>query len=238
MKRFVFCLIFFGTACTSTQISKTISETSRVMDVGMAPTTEQVAAGLKEALIKGIRVGSERVSQTDGFFKNPQIKIPFPPDVKKVEDRLRQIGLGNEVDRFVETMNHGAENAAKEAAPIFVNAIEQMTFDDAWGILKGQPDAATQYLRRTTSSQLRARFKPVIQDALNKVEATKYYGDIINTYNKVPFVQKVNPDLDEYATDLAMQGLFVMIAEEEKKIRENPIERTTDLLKKVFEYQK
>jgi hypothetical protein len=135
-------------------------------------------------------------------------------------------------------MNHGAENAAKEAAPIFVNAIEQMTFDDAWGILKGQPDAATQYLRRTTSSQLRARFKPVIQDALNKVEATKYYGDIINTYNKVPFVQKVNPDLDEYATDLAMQGLFVMIAEEEKKIRENPIERTTDLLKKVFEYQK
>lgn len=163
--------------------------------------------------------------------------IPFPPDVKKVEDKLRQIGLGNQVDRFVMTLNRGAEDAAAQAKPIFVNAVRAMTIEDAWAILKGEPDAATQYLKRTTSGQLREKFKPVIQQSLDKVEATKYYGDVINTYNKIPFVEKVNPDLNAYATEMAMQGLFSMIAVEEKKIRENPVERTTELLKKVFSQQ-
>ncbi len=239
MKKLLVVLFVLSSACSSTQVTQAITEATKVLEgQSTAPTTEQVAAGLKEALVKGISVGADQVSQADGFFRNPQIKIPFPPDVRKVEDRLRQIGMGAEVDRFVETLNHGAENAAKEAKPIFINAIQQMTFEDAWGILKGSEDAATQYLKRTTSSQLKAKFKPVIQNSLNQVQATKYYGDIVTTYNKIPFVDKVNPDLNEYATDLAMQGLFVMIAAEEKKIRENPIERTTDLLKKVFEYQK
>src|SRR5690606_35735735 len=151
-------------------------------------------------------------------FKNPEIKIPFPPEVKKVEDRLRQIGLGGEVDKFVMTLNRGAEDAAKEAKPIFISAIRSMTIQDAWGILKGEDDAATQYLRRTTGEQLAQKFKPVIQQSLSKVNATRYYGDIVNTYNRIPLVEKVNPDLDDYATGKAIDGLFVMIAKEEKRI--------------------
>ncbi|HWA34142.1 MAG TPA: DUF4197 domain-containing protein [Cyclobacteriaceae bacterium] len=238
MKKTLLVLSLLACGCSSSQITQAISEASKVMEGQPAPTTDQVAAGLKEALVKGISNGAENVSKTNGYFNNPQIKIPFPPDIRKVEDRLRQIGLGKEVDRFVETLNHGAENAAREAKPIFISAIQQMTFDDAWGILKGQQDAATQYLKKTTTPQLKAKFKPVIQNALDQVEATRYYSDIVTTYNRIPFVEKVNPDLNEYATDLAMQGLFVMIAQEEKKIRENPLERTSDLLKRVFEYQK
>ena len=193
-----------------------------------------MANGLKEALIKGISNGSDIVSQLDGYFKNPEIKIPFPPDVKKVEDRLRQIGLGSEVDKFVMTLNRGAEDAAKEAKPIFIAAIRQMTIQDAWGILKGEPDAATQYLKRTTSVLLKDKFKPVIKNSLQKVNATKYYSDIVTRYNQIPMVQKVNPELDDYATDKAIEGLFLMIAKEEKNIRANPAARTTELLKRVF----
>jgi Protein of unknown function (DUF4197) len=230
-------IIFFLVACmacTSAQINQAISDANKMTGGEKPPTTAEVGEGLKEALINGISKGSDLVSQMDGYFKNPEIKIPFPPDVKKVEDRLRQIGFGGEVDKFVMTLNRGAEDAAKEAKPIFIAAIKQMTIDDAWSILKGDPDAATQYLKRTTSTQLKEKFKPVIQASLNKVNATKYYGDIINKYNSIPLVQKVNPDLNDYATDLAMQGLFTMIAKEEKNIREDPLARTTALLKKVF----
>ena len=201
-------------------------------------TTAEVAEGLKEALIQGISNGSDMASQVDGYFKNPEIKIPFPPEVKKVEDKLRQIGLGNEVDKFVMTLNRGAEDAAREAKPIFISAIKAMTIQDAWGILKGEQDAATQYLKRTTTPQLKEKFKPVIQNSLNKVSATKYYGDIVNTYNKVPFTDDVNPNLDDYATDKAIEGLFTLIAREEINIRQDPVARTTELLKKVFGAQK
>ncbi|MFM8834711.1 MAG: DUF4197 domain-containing protein, partial [Cytophagales bacterium] len=125
-----------------------------------------------------------------------------------------------------------------EAKPIFIAAIRQMTIEDAWGILKGQPDAATQYLKRTTTAQLKEKFKPVVQNSLNQVNATKYYGDIVNNYNKIPFIEKVNPDLNEYATDMAIQGLFTMIAKEELNIRKDPVARTTELLKRVFGSQK
>ena len=221
-------------ACTSAQINQAISDANKAVNGEKPLTTAEVGAGLKEALINGISKGSDLVSQIDGYFGNPEIKIPFPPDVKKVEDLLRQIGLGGEVDKFVMTLNRGAEDAAKEAKPIFIAAIKQMTIDDAWAILRGEPDAATQFLKRTTSAQLKEKFKPVIQTSLDKVNATKYYSDIINKYNSIPFVQKVNPDLNDYATDLAMQGLFTMIAKEEKNIRQDPLARTTELLKRVF----
>jgi hypothetical protein len=238
MKRlFIFVAIMLG-ACTAAQINQTIGDVNKTLGSGEPLTTGEVAEGLKEALIKGISNGSDIVSQLDGYFKNPEIKIPFPPDVKKVEDKLRQIGLGNEVDKFVMTLNRGAEDAAKEAKPIFITAIRSMTIQDAWSILKGENDAATQYLKRTTSAQLKEKFKPVIQNSLNKVQATRYYSDIVTRYNQIPFVQKVNPDLDDYATDKAIEGLFIMIAKEEKNIRENPIARTTELLKKVFGAQK
>lgn len=229
--------ILFG-ACTSAQINQTISDVNKAVGAETPLTTAEVAEGLKEALIKGISTGSDLASQVDGYFKNPEIKIPFPPEVKKVEDKLRQIGLGNEVDKFVMTLNRGAEDAAKEAKPIFITAIKSMTIQDAWGILKGEQDAATQYLKRTTTPQLKEKFKPVIQNSLNKVSATKYYGDIVNTYNKIPFTDDVNPNLDDYATDKAIEGLFTLIAREEKNIRQDPVARTTELLKKVFGAQK
>lgn len=234
MAKFYFFVILLLTGCTAAQINQAISSANNTLSGETPLTTADVAEGLKEALIKGISNGSDVASQVDGYFKNEAIKILFPPDVKKVEEKLRQIGLGNEVDKFVLTLNRGAEDAAKEAKPIFITAIKSMTIEDAWGILKGDQDAATQYLKRTTSAQLKEKFRPVIQNSLDKVSATKYYGDLVGTYNKIPFVDKVNPDLNDYATDKAIEGLFVMVAREEKEIRENPVARTTDLLKRVF----
>jgi hypothetical protein len=239
MRKIAFIYLLLLSACTSAQVSQTISEVNKVLtEDQQTPTTSEVGEGLKEALVKGISNGADLASALDGYFKNPRIKIPFPPEVKKVEDKLRQIGLGSEVDRFVLTLNRGAEDAAKEAKPIFVTAIKSMTIQDAWAILRGNETAATDYLKRVTSDQLRAKFKPVIANSLNKVNATKYYSDLVNTYNRIPLVQKVNPDLNEYATTKAMDGLFLLISDEEKKIRKDPVARTTELLKKVFGAQK
>lgn len=224
-------------ACTSAQINQALEDVNKTL--GDKPlTTGEVAEGLKEALVKGISTGSDLVSITDGYFKNAEIKIPFPPEVRKVEDAMRKIGLGSEVDKFVMTLNRGAEDAAKEAKPIFIAAIRSMTIQDAWSILRGEENAATEYLKRTTSPLLKEKFKPVIQSSLNKVNATKYYGEIVSRYNQIPFVEKVNPNLDDYATDKAIEGLFVMIAKEEKNIRQDPVARTTELLKRVFGYKK
>jgi hypothetical protein len=234
MKKICIVSVLLMMSCTTAQINQTLGEVNKAIGSEKALTTAEVAEGLKEALIKGISNGSDIVSQLDGYFKNPEIRIPFPPDVKKVEDRLRQIGLGKEVDKFVLTLNRGAEDAAKEAKPIFISAIRQMTIDDAWSILRGEDDAATQFLIRTTSAQLKEKFKPVIKNSLDKVSATKYYGDIVTRYNQIPLVQKVNPELDDYATNKAIEGLFLMIAKEEKNIRADPAARTTELLKRVF----
>ena len=238
MKNIFIASLFILCSCTATQLTQAVNDANKVLGTDQPLTSDQVAQGLKEALTQGISKGSDALSQVDGYFKNPEIKIPFPPDAKKVEDKLRAIGMGNDVDRFIMTLNRGAEDAAKQAKPIFVDAIKQMTIQDAWGILKGQPDAATQYLKKTTTTQLQAQFKPVIQTSLDKVSATKYYADLVNTYNKIPFIEKVNPDLNSYATDLAIRGLFTTVAAEEKNIRANPVARTTDLLKKVFAAQK
>lgn len=224
--------------CTSAQINQALGDANKVLGGDKPLTTAEVAEGLKEALIKGISTGSDLVSITDGYFKNAEIKIPFPSEVKKVEDAMRKIGLGGQVDKFVLTLNRGAEDAAKEAKPIFIAAIKSMTIQDAWAILKGEENAATEYLKRTTSASLKEKFKPVIQSSLNKVNATKYYGEIITRYNQIPLVEKVNPNLDDYATDKAIEGLFVMIAKEEKNIRMDPVARTTELLKRVFGYKK
>ena len=235
MQKVIFFILLIGLA-SNARAQINLNKLKKALE-GESVSTEEVAQGLKEALTNGVSKGSDLVSQIDGYFKNPEIKIPFPPEVKQVETTLRQMGLGKEVERFVLTLNRGAEDAAKEAKPIFVEAVKQMTIQDAWAILKGEKDAATQYLKSSTSSLLKEKFKPIIQESLNKVSATKYYGDLVNTYNKIPLVQKVNPDLDEYATDKAIEGLFVMIAKEEKNIRENPLARTSELLKKVFEAQ-
>ncbi len=236
VNRLFFLLMAFVCGCTSTQLNQSLGTINDILG-GDELTTDQVASGLKEALINGISNGSAKASKVDGYFKNPKIKIPFPPDVQKVETKLRQIGLDKQVDDFVMTLNRGAEQAAKEAKPIFVSAIKSMTIQDAWGILKGEEDAATQYLTRTTSDQLKLKFQPIVEKALNSTNATRYYTDIISTYNKVPFVDKVDPDLNNYATNKAIEGLFYLVAQEEKKIREDPLARTSDLLKRVFAEQ-
>lgn len=221
----------------SAQLNK-LKDAAKKLAGGDQLSSEEIANGLKEALTNGISKGADIVSKMDGYLKNPEIKLPFPPEAQKVETKLRQIGMGAEVDKFIVSLNRAAEDAAKESKPIFVAAIKSMTIQDAAGILKGQPDAATQYLKKTTTAPLKDKFLPVVQNSLNKVNATKYYADLITAYNKIPLVQKMNPDLDQYATDKAIEGLFVMIAKEEKNIRSNPAARTSELLKKVFGSQK
>ena len=230
---FSFFIVFLFSACTVQQIQSTLDD---YLDAGSL-TKEDVAEGLKEALVKGIVKGADKASQNNGYLGNPQIRIPFPPDVQRVEDKLRAIGLGNQVDQFVETLNHGAEEAAREAAPIFMDAIRSMTIADAWEILNGNDQAATNYLKKVTYEPLKSKFSPVIAKALEKTNATKYYGDIITTYNRIPLVEDVNPDLNAYATERALEGLFLLVAEEEKNIRDNPGARTTELLRRVFKEQ-
>ncbi len=201
---------------------------------GGALTNDDVVMGLKEALKVGINKGADSASKMNGYYLNPRIKIPFPPEVQRVENALRKVGLGNEVDKFVVSLNRGAEEAAKEAKPIFVNAILSMSFSDAWSILRGDKNAATMFLKRTTSAALIELFMPVIDRALQKTQATKYYTDLATTYNALPFTQKVNPDLKGYATQKAIDGLFILVEEEEARIRENPLARTSEILKRVF----
>jgi len=209
-----------------------VEETTNAGSSGLSQ--EEAAKGIKEALKKGAKKGVADVSQLNGYFKNPEIKIPFPPDAQEVADKMRDIGMGDQVDKAVKKMNRAAEDAADQAKPIFINAITSLTIQDAIDIVNGKDNAATNYLRRTTSSQLKKEFKPDIEKSLNKVNATKYWNDIITRYNKIPMVEDKNPDLAEYVTDRAIKGLFVMVAKEENKIREEPIARTSDILKKVF----
>lgn len=221
--------IGFSTSCTSQQITGVLGSIT-----GVPLTKEEISKALKDALIQGVMKGTGLASKEGGYFNNSSIKIPFPKDAEKVATKLRELGLGSEVDRFVKTLNRGAEEAAKEAAPIFKSAITSMSIQDAYGILKGDKDAATQYLMRTTTAQLKAKFKPIVSKNLAKVNATRYYGDLVKKYNQIPFVTNVNPDLDDYATEKAIEGLFKLVADEESNIRKNVSARSTELMKKVF----
>jgi hypothetical protein len=196
-------------------------------------TTDDVITGLKEALNNGVNNGTSKLSGVDGFFANAAVKILMPPEAEKVEKKLRDIGLGKEVDNAILSMNRAAEDAAKSAAPIFLNAIKQMSIGDAWGILRGGDTAATAYLRKTTTASLSNAFRPVIENSLQKVDATKYWNTVFTAYNKFSF-NKVNPDLSAYVTDKALYGIFYEIGQQEMQIRKDPVARTTDILKKVF----
>jgi hypothetical protein len=198
-------------------------------------STDDIANGLKEALTIGAQKSATQLSAVDGFFKDAAVKILLPEQAQKVEKTLRNMGMGEMVDNAILSINRAAEDAAKSAAPIFVNAIKNMSIQDALGILKGSDTSATAYLRKTTSSQLTTAFKPVIDASLQKTDATKYWKDIFGTYNKLPTTfKKVDPDLSSYATQKAMDGIFYYVAIEEKKIRKDPAAQVTDILKKVF----
>jgi hypothetical protein len=228
-----FFLVFLA-SCSSADINKLLQG---VGEQG-ALTQTDASQGLKEALIQGISKGADQASQTDGFFKNELIKILLPEDARRVEITLRQVGLGAEVDRALLAINRGAERAAQEAKPIFIQAIRQMTIQDAFQVLRGDQDAATQFLRRSTESQLIDLFQPRIQESLDEVGATRFYGDIANSYNSLPMVnRRIDPDLNAYVTERAIDGLFQLIAVEEKNIRENPLDRTSALMRRVFAAQ-
>ncbi len=197
-------------------------------------TRPEVVQGLKDALAKGVSRGAAVASAKNGYLNNPKLKIPFPEEISQVENALRKIGLGGEVDRFVRQLNRSAEKAAVKAKPIFIKAITSMTIRDAFEILNGAPDAATQYLLRTTGGDLSDAFRPVVAEMLEETSTTRYYGDIVNRYNRIPLVKKVDPDLGTYATNKAIEGLFLLIAEEEANIRANPRARTTQILRRVF----
>jgi hypothetical protein len=202
---------------------------------GKSGLTEKDAAdGIKEALVKGTGESVAFVSKIDGYFLNPEIKIPFPENARTIESKLRAIGLGSKVDEMILSLNRAAEDAAKSAQSIFVSAITGMNISDALQIVRGNNNAATQYLAKTTTPELKAKFSPVIKSSLDKVDATRLWTELITAYNQIPFIQKQNPDLTGYVTDKAISGLFTMIAKEELKIRQNPVARTTELLKKVF----
>jgi len=198
-------------------------------------SNSDIASGLKEALKIGAQNASNQLSATDGFFKNAAIKILMPQEARQVEQTLRSVGLGSVADKAILAMNRAAEDAAKQAAPIFINAITSMSIQDGVNILKGGNNAATNYLKGKTTAALTAAFKPVIQQSLAKVNATEIWNTVFSTYNQIPFTQnKVNPDLTGYVTERALSGIFTTIAGEELKIRTDPAAQVTSLLKKVF----
>ena len=197
-------------------------------------TEKDAADGIKEALVNGTDESVKQVSVLNGYWGNSEIKIPFPAEAKEMESKLRAVGMGKKVDEFNESMNRAAEKAASEAKPIFLTAIKDMTVRDAVNIVKGTDNAATMYLKNNTSPQLIDKFQPIIKTSLDNVNATRYWSDLITIYNKIPMVKKMNPDLPQYVTQKAIDGLFIMIAKEELKIRKDPVARTSELLKKVF----
>lgn len=200
-------------------------------------TNQEVVSGLKEALSVGITNSVNLTSVVDGFLKNSEIRLPFPPDAIKAKEKAIEWGMSGQVEKFETTLNRAAEEAAKEALPIFKNAITGMSLQDGFAVLKGGNGAATKFLKDNTTAQLVSAFAPKVQAAIEKVKLTEYWNPIVTKFNAAaPLLglNKANPDLNEYVTKLAIDGLFKMVEKEENKIRENVGARVTDLLKKVF----
>ncbi|MBE99532.1 DUF4197 domain-containing protein [Flavobacterium coralii] len=202
-----------------------------------ALSNAEIGSGLKKALKKGVDDQVQKLTAVDGFYKNKAVKILLPEELQKVDKTLRKMGMANLADEGIKVLNRAAEDAVKEAPPIFTNAIMNMSFTDAKNILMGADNSATQYLQRTTTSPLYSRFSPVVSQSLDKVGANEVWAKIIDKYNSLPLVSKVNPNLTDYVTNKALDGVFTMIAVEEKNIRTNLSSRSSDLLKKVFALQ-
>ncbi|WP_373518213.1 DUF4197 domain-containing protein [Pricia sp.] len=197
----------------------------------------QIAEGLRQALDKGIDKQVSQLTREDGFFKNELVKIALPAELQKVDKTLRDIGLGNLADEGLKVLNRAAEDAVGEATPIFVNAVKGITFNDAKNILLGSDNAATLYLTGQTEADLYKKFSPVIKSSFEKVGADRVWSNLINKYNSIPLTSNLNPDLTDYVTQEALNGVYTMIAVEEKEIRNKASSRTTDLLRKVFALQ-
>ncbi len=217
-----------------TAVKTKVATTTTNQTSSTITNTIDIAAGLKEALNNGITKEVSKLTAVDGFYKNEAVKILMPEELQKVESTLRKLGMGNLADQGILAMNRAAEDAVKEATPIFVTAIKNMTITDAKSILLGNENAATVYLQGSTNKELYAKFSPVVQQSISKVGADTIWSTIISKYNQIPFVTKVNPDITNYITNKAMDGVFKMIAVEEKNIRTDLKSRTSPLLQSVF----
>lgn len=232
MKKAVLFLAFFPfLGCA--QLQQVVNQIPTQVGISQS----EIGLGLKEALNNGITKQVVKLTAVDGFYKNELVKILLPEELKKVDKTLRSIGMSKLADEGLKVINRAAEDAVKEATPIFVDAIKGMSFKDAKNILLGNKNSATTYLQNTTSTTLYAKFNPVIKNSYAKVGADKVWTNIINKYNSIPLVNEVNPDLTDYTTTKAMEGVFKMVAVEENNIRTNLVSRTSDLLKRVFSLQ-
>lgn len=234
MKRITIILLALFTLNACAELQDVVNS---LPQQGGVLTNTDIAAGLREALDQGIDKQVSKLTQTDGFFKNELVKILLPAELQKVDKGLRDIGLGNLADEGLKVLNRAAEDAVKEATPIFVNAVKDITFADAKNILLGSDNSATQYLTSKTQTELYNKFKPVINNSFSKVGADQIWTNLINKYNAIPFTADVNPDLTDYVTNETLKGVYTMIAVEEKDIRTKVSSRTSDLLKKVFALQ-
>jgi hypothetical protein len=230
--------LFIGFNCIAqvniNNVLNTVNSTIGNSNLGKGLTNQDIINGLKEALTVGSKNAGDKASKTDGFYKNSLIKIPFPSEAANMKTTLVNLGMKRQVEDFEKQLNRAAEDAAIKAAPVFLNAIKKITINDGLSILKGKNDEATQFLKRNTSNDLGKEFKPIIATSLKKVQITKYWNPLFTSYNKMPFVKRVNPNLDEYVTQRAIEGLFKLVALEEAKIRQDPAARVNDILKKVF----
>jgi hypothetical protein len=227
-------LLIIGSSC------ELLNEVSKVVQTPVATnasnplSNDEVIAGLKEALSIGIKNSVNLTSATDGFLKNTEIMLPFPPDAIKVKEKAMALGLSGQVEKFETTLNRAAEEATKEAIPIFIDAIKNMTVQDGFAILKGGNGSASQFLKNQTSAKLVSAFAPKVKEATSKVKLTEYWNPIITKYNALTLGNKLDPDLNAYITQKAIDGLFIMVAKEEDKIRLDPAARVSDILIKVF----
>ena len=234
----VYCILLGLISCdTLQQVANTAGVSLSTENTSPALSNQEVISGLKEALTIGAKKGAQQASAIGGFLKNDIIRLPFPPDAKKVRDKAMQWGLDKKVEKFEATLNQAAEEACKTAAPIFVNAITNMSVKDGFAILKGNENAATTYLKDNTSKALYQAFLPEVKKAIEMVKLTAYWEPLAKKYNKSTLLtgnEPINADLNDYVTKRAMEGLFHLVELKEREIRKDPLSRTTDLLKKVF----
>ena len=220
------------TACQNADLNRALSGTLASSADEMSLDT--IVAGLKEALKVGTQQAVAATSKEGGFAKNPLLRLATPPELEPVASRLRTIGLGSLVDNFEAKMNLAAEQASAQATPVFVDAVQQMTFADAKEILNGGQTAATDFFRRTTQARLKAQFEPIVEARLNEVGVVRAYNELVDRYAAIPFTQKPDSDLTDYVSNKALEGLFATLAQEEARIRQDPAARTTALLQQVF----
>lgn len=240
MKKIIFYGFIFYASTISAQTFKSLINQTKEKAASVMPsnssqlTNEDIVSGLKEALSVGTNNSSGLAGKLDGFYKNPKIFIPWPPEATDMKSKLVSMGFSKKIEEFETSVNRAAEEAAMNSAKVFIDAIKNMSVQDGAKILKGDEHAATDYLKKTTSLPLKEKFMPIVKDAISKVKVTSYWEPLASTYNMIPFVKKQNPNLDEYITDKAIEGLMVLIADEEAKIRKDPMARVSEILKKIF----